>query len=212
MRVAEPIYNVSSVQLFLNLANFLNASEKLMRVQRKNHKCEEWKGIFWDINEVSRILNNWRAFNTKIIYFITYQTLYIHGSPSNTNHYVSLEEVLYCKSHLRGKILLKVRPLMPSPTASFFFQIGKIRTCEVDSSMYKELVARSYSETGGQWLKLWIKISDKWCLSGISADTDALHHWHWQQDWINPQKVCGWQQAVWCNQHVGGMRWHPERL
>ena len=31
--------------------------------------------------------------------------------------------------------------------------------------MNKEVAARSYPENDGQWLNVWLKISDKWCSS-----------------------------------------------
>ena len=40
--------------------------------------------------------------------------------------------------------------------------------------MDEELVLRLYPESGGQWLNIWMEISDKWCSLGISTGTSAV--------------------------------------
>lgn len=40
--------------------------------------------------------------------------------------------------------------------------------------MDKELAARLYPEGEGQWLNIWMEISDKWCLPEVSTGTAAL--------------------------------------
>ena len=40
--------------------------------------------------------------------------------------------------------------------------------------MDEELAAGLSPESGGQWLDVWMEISDKWCLPGVSARADAL--------------------------------------
>ena len=42
--------------------------------------------------------------------------------------------------------------------------------CSVD----EEVVVRSYPESGGQWLSVWMEISDEWCPSGVSFGMRAL--------------------------------------
>lgn len=68
VRVAESIYNVSNVQLILNmfLVNFFNALEKLIRVQRdrKNHNSvkNEKEKVFFEIlmrNQVHLHPHSW---------------------------------------------------------------------------------------------------------------------------------------------------------
>ena len=40
--------------------------------------------------------------------------------------------------------------------------------------MDEELAAGSSSESGGQWLSVWIEISDEWCSPEVSGGTDTL--------------------------------------
>lgn len=40
--------------------------------------------------------------------------------------------------------------------------------------MDKELAARLYPEGEGQWLNIWMEISDKWYLPEVSTGTAAL--------------------------------------
>lgn len=40
--------------------------------------------------------------------------------------------------------------------------------------MYKRLVIRSYPESGGQLLNVWMEIRDKWCSSGVNTGSGAL--------------------------------------
>lgn len=40
--------------------------------------------------------------------------------------------------------------------------------------MDEELFARLYPKSGGQWLNIWVEISDRWCSSGVSTGTDAF--------------------------------------
>ena len=44
----------------------------------------------------------------------------------------------------------------------------------MDCSMGEELVARSYPESGGQWLTVQMEISDKWFPSGVSTETGVV--------------------------------------
>jgi len=44
----------------------------------------------------------------------------------------------------------------------------------VDCLVDKELLARAYPETSGQWRNVWMEISDTWCLSGVCTGTSAL--------------------------------------
>jgi len=60
-------------------------------------------------------------------------------------------------------------------------------------------------EVVGQWLNVWVKFSDEWCPSGVSADTlEYLNQWHWQWGWANPQQVCRWHQVAWCGWDTQG--------
>lgn len=43
----------------------------------------------------------------------------------------------------------------------------------MDCSMDEELIARWYSESGGQWLSVWMEISDEHRPSGVSSGTRA---------------------------------------
>ena len=38
----------------------------------------------------------------------------------------------------------------------------------------EELVTGLSPESGGQWLSVWMEISDGWCLLGVSACTNTL--------------------------------------
>lgn len=40
--------------------------------------------------------------------------------------------------------------------------------------MNEELAAVSRSESGGQWLHVWMKMSEEWCPLGISAETGTF--------------------------------------
>ena len=40
--------------------------------------------------------------------------------------------------------------------------------------MDKELAAELSPESGGQWLGVWMEISDELCPTGVGAGTDAL--------------------------------------
>ena len=52
--------------------------------------------------------------------------------------------------------------------------MGKTGILWVDHSVDMERVARLYPESCGQWLDVWMEISDKWCPSGVSIETSAL--------------------------------------
>jgi len=51
--------------------------------------------------------------------------------------------------------------------------------------MDKELVARLYPESGGQWLNIWMEICDKWWPPGISAGTNTLQFLHQGYSGVN---------------------------
>jgi len=40
--------------------------------------------------------------------------------------------------------------------------------------MDKELAAGLSLESGGQWLNVWMEMSDKWCPTGVGAGIDTL--------------------------------------
>ena len=40
--------------------------------------------------------------------------------------------------------------------------------------MDKELAAGSSPESSGQWLSIWMEISDEWCPSGVSSGQPDL--------------------------------------
>jgi len=46
--------------------------------------------------------------------------------------------------------------------------------------MDKELAAGLSPESSGQWLRVWMEISDKWCPTGVSAEADTLQYFHQQ--------------------------------
>lgn len=54
-----------------------------------------------------------------------------------------------------------------------------------------EELARSYPESGGQWLNVQTEISDQWCPLSASTGSGALEHlhqWHRQWDRMRPQQ------------------------
>ena len=58
-----------------------------------------------------------------------------------------------------------------------------------------------------------METSDEWRSSGVGIGTSAVEHlcqWHGQWDWVHPQQVCWWHEAVWCDQHTGVKGYHPE--
>jgi len=44
----------------------------------------------------------------------------------------------------------------------------------MDRSIDEELAAASGPESGGQWLHVWMEISDEWCPAVVSAATNTL--------------------------------------
>ena len=81
--------------------------------------------------------------------------------------------------------------------------------------IWKAMVVKwSPWKRGNVTLNAWIEISDLLCPSGVCTGTDAhyyLHQLQWQCDWVHPQNICRWHQAVCCSQHTWGMRCDSKR-
>ena len=83
----------------------------------------------------------------------------------------------------------------------------------MDHLLDKELARLTYSKSYSPWLDVQVETSEEWCASGVGTGAGAVQHLcrrRGQWDWVHPQQVCWWHQAVWYDWHAGGKGPHSE--